>query len=113
MMPCALVEIGAMVCHYPAASSLKRCRQARGVSDRCTSNMDALAHEDASSLPLGRPVRRRIGRRILALAVLGIACLGLALHRELRYYKVTSGSMQPTLQVGDRVSVDPGERDPR
>jgi signal peptidase I len=30
----------------------------------------------------------------------------------LKYYKVTSGSMEPTLQVGDRIAVDPGATAP-
>jgi signal peptidase I len=45
-------------------------------------------------------------------AVLAVACLGLTLHRTLKYYNVTSGSMEPTLQVGERVAVDPGLREP-
>jgi signal peptidase I len=75
--------------------------------------MNAGTHEDVSVLPLGRPVRRRIGRRLLALAVLAVACAGLVLHTSVRYYRVTSASMEPTLQVGERVAVDPGRRDPR
>jgi signal peptidase I len=64
-------------------------------------------------LPLGRPIRRRIGRRLLALTLLALACLGLALHRDVKQYKVTSGSMEPTLRVGDRVAVDPAARTPK
>jgi signal peptidase I len=41
-----------------------------------------------------------------------VACLGLAVHRNLKYYKVTSGSMEATLRVGDRVAVDPNVRQP-
>jgi signal peptidase I len=71
------------------------------------------AQLDAGSLPFGRPIRRRVGRRVLAVALLGIACLGLAVHRNLAQYKVTSGSMEPTLHVGERLAVDPGARTPR
>jgi signal peptidase I len=74
--------------------------------------MHAPAQEAVAELPLGRPIRRRIGRRLLAVAVLAVACLGLALHRTVKYYNVTSGSMEPTLQVGERVAVDPGLREP-
>jgi signal peptidase I len=59
---------------------------------------------EASSLPLGRPVRRRIGRRALAVAMLAVAGLWLVLHKDVKYYKVTSGSMEPTLQIGQQVA---------
>jgi signal peptidase I len=59
---------------------------------------------EVSSLPLGRPVRRRIARRALPVAVLALAGLWLALHKDVQYYKVTSGSMEPTLQIGQRVA---------
>ena len=58
---------------------------------------------EVSSLPVGRPVRRRIGRRALAVAVLALAGLWLALHKDVQYYRVTSGSMEPTLQIGQKV----------
>ncbi len=63
-------------------------------------NMEAL------SLPLGRPVRRRIGRRALAVSVLALAALWFVAHKHVSYYKVTSGSMEPTLQVGQRVAAE-------
>jgi signal peptidase I len=59
---------------------------------------------EVSSVPLGRPVRRRIGRRVLPVAVLAVAGLWLALHKDVQYYKVTSGSMEPTLQIGQQVT---------
>jgi hypothetical protein len=59
---------------------------------------------EASSLPLGRPVRRRIGRRALAVSVLALAALWFVAHKHVSYYKVTSGSMEPTLQIGQRVA---------
>ena len=62
---------------------------------------------EVSSVPLGRPVRRRIGRRAVALAVLALAGLWLVLHKDVSYYKVTSGSMEPTLQIGQRVAAEP------
>ena len=61
---------------------------------------------EVSSLPLGRPVRRRIGRRALALAILALAALWFVAHKEVSYYKVTSGSMEPTLQIGQRVAAE-------
>jgi signal peptidase I len=61
---------------------------------------------EASSLPLGRPVRRRIGRRAVAVAVLAVAGLWLVVHKDVSYYKITSGSMEPTLQIGQRVAAD-------
>jgi signal peptidase I len=60
---------------------------------------------EAPALPVGRPIRRRVGRRLIALAVLAVGCLGLALHNDVSPYKVTSGSMEPTLRVGGSVSV--------
>jgi signal peptidase I len=61
---------------------------------------------EASSLPLGRPVRRRIGRQALAIAVLALAALWFVAHKSVSYYKVTSGSMEPTLQIGQRVAAE-------
>ena len=67
---------------------------------------------EVSSLPVGRPVRRRIGRRLFAVAVLALAGLWLLLHQDVSYYKVTSGSMEPTLQIGQRVAAE-GSHSPR
>jgi signal peptidase I len=61
---------------------------------------------EASSLPLGRPVRQRIGRRAAAVALLAVAGLWLVLHKDVSYYKITSGSMEPTLQIGERVAAE-------
>jgi signal peptidase I len=64
----------------------------------------------SAPVPLGRPVRRRIGRRLLGVAAIALAALGLARHHTVHEYKVTSGSMEPTLQVGQRVAADrPGD----
>lgn len=60
----------------------------------------------ATTLPLGRPVRRRIGRRVLGVAAIALVGLGLAMHQTVHQYKVTSGSMEPTLQVGQQVAAD-------
>ena len=57
-------------------------------------------------MPLGRPVRRRIGRRLFGVAALALVGLGLGLHQTVHRYKVTSGSMEPTLQVGQRVAAE-------
>lgn len=61
---------------------------------------------EATALPVGRPVRRRIGRRALAVAVLAVAGLWFVLHKDVEYYKVTSGSMEPTLQIGQQVAAE-------
>ena len=55
-------------------------------------------------MPLGRPVRRRLGRRLVGLVALGIVGIGLVMHKTVIEYKVTSGSMEPTLQVGERLA---------
>jgi signal peptidase I len=62
--------------------------------------------------PLGRPIRHRYGRRLLGVAVLGMAFLWFAVRADVRYYKVESGSMEPTLRVGERIAVDPSLRIP-
>lgn len=68
--------------------------------------MDQIA-ATPTPLPLGRPVRRRIGRRVLPVAVLALVSLWLAVRQDPTRYQVTSGSMEPTLQVGQRVGVVP------
>jgi signal peptidase I len=55
-------------------------------------------------VPLGTPIRRRLGRRLLAVAALALAVLGLAMHHSVGRYRVTSSSMEPTLQVGEQVA---------
>ena len=83
----------------PGAAGLKR---RPGRADAPT--MDQIA-AIPGELPLGRPVRRRIVPRALALAALALAAAWLALHHHVSQYTVTSGSMEPTLQVGERVAV--------
>jgi len=58
----------------------------------------------AVSVPLGTPVRRRLVRRLVGLAVLVLAAVGLYLHHGVGNYRVTSGSMEPTLQIGQRLT---------
>jgi signal peptidase I len=55
-------------------------------------------------LPLGTPVRRRLGRRLLAVGVLAVVGLGLVMHHGVGRYRVTSSSMEPTLHVGEQVA---------
>lgn len=59
-----------------------------------------------AALPLGRPIRRRRGRRLLAVAVAALVGIWLGMQTDLAYYRVSSGSMEPTLQIGDRVSIE-------
>jgi len=61
---------------------------------------------EATSLPLGTPVRRRIGRRAIPVFVLALVGVWLLLHKDVQYYKVTSGSMEPTLQIGQQVTAE-------
>jgi len=58
----------------------------------------------ALPVPLGRPVRRRIGRRLLGLAAILLVGVGFVAHKNVKQYTVTSGSMEPTIQVGQRVA---------
>jgi signal peptidase I len=55
-------------------------------------------------VPLGSPIRRRLGRRLLAVGVLAVVGLGLVTHHSVGRYLVTSSSMEPTLQVGEQVA---------
>jgi signal peptidase I len=59
-------------------------------------------------LPFGRPVRRRIA--IPLILALGLAVSGafVILHDRVVYYRIESGSMEPTLPIGSRVTVEPG-----
>lgn len=60
------------------------------------------------SEPFGRRVRRRWAVP-LSLGATLVAVLGLLmLHDGVRYYEVTSGSMQPTLAIGSRVAAQAG-----
>jgi signal peptidase I len=70
------------------------------------------ANLEAMPLPVGRPIRRRIGRRLLALAVLVVAGVWYGVRTNVSYFHVTSDSMLPTLQVGQRVPVDQSARTP-
>jgi signal peptidase I len=76
-----------------------------GRADADPAQMEHLASAPAP-LPLGRPVRRRVGRRLLAAVAIAVVALGLGLHKTVKRYTVTSGSMEPTLQVGERVLAD-------
>ena len=54
-------------------------------------------------VPLGRPVRRRLGRRVVGVIALALVGVGLGFHKDVKPYRVTSGSMEPTLRIGQRV----------
>jgi signal peptidase I len=62
--------------------------------------------------PLGRPIRHRYGRRLLGVAALAVVSMWFAVKADVRYYTVTSGSMLPTLRIGERIAVDPARRTP-
>lgn len=64
----------------------------------------------SSSPPLayGRPVRRRIAVPLALALGSALAIVLLILHDRVVYYRVTSGSMEPTLPIGTRVTVEPG-----
>jgi signal peptidase I len=59
-------------------------------------------------LPYGRPVRHRIVLPLLLVAGLALAVALVTLHDPVVYYRVDSGSMEPTLPIGSRVAVEPG-----
>ena len=58
--------------------------------------------------PIGRPVRRRIAVPLVLVGCLACAFALWILHDRVVYYRVDSGSMQPTLPIGSRVAVEPG-----
>lgn len=57
---------------------------------------------------LGRPVRRRYAVPLLVAAGLVLMLALLTLHDDVKYYRITSGSMQPTLAIGSRVAAEAG-----
>lgn len=57
--------------------------------------------QDSPNLPLHRRLLRDYGALLLLIVLMGVARSSFANH-----YVVPSGSMEPTLQVGDRVAVD-------
>ncbi len=59
-------------------------------------------------LPYGRTVRRRVAVPLALALGLAVAITLAVLHDQVVYYRVDSGSMQPTLPVGTRVAVEPG-----
>jgi signal peptidase I len=63
----------------------------------------------APGLPYGRPVRRRIAVPLLLVVGLAVGVALLILHDHVVYYRVDSGSMEPTLAIGSRVAVEPGQ----
>jgi signal peptidase I len=66
---------------------------------------------DGSTVPsLGRPVRRRLAVPLVLTVGLGLIVAVLILHDDVRYYRVASGSMQPTLPTGSHVAAEAGLR---
>ena len=65
--------------------------------------MDHIAATPAP-LPVGRPIRRRFGWHLAAVAVLVLLGVWLGVHKHVTRYTVTSGSMEPTLRVGERLA---------
>jgi signal peptidase I len=76
--------------------------------------MDAPAVTEAPrpGLAYGTSVRRRPAIPLLAVATLAVVVYWLAAHHTVRYFNVTSGSMEPGLRVGQRIAVDPHARTP-
>jgi signal peptidase I len=69
---------------------------------------DADVQDVSVTGPLGHRTRRRWAMP-LGLSVALVAVLGLfILHDGVRYYDITSGSMQPTLSIGSRVAAQAG-----
>lgn len=68
---------------------------------------------EGEALPIGRPIRRHRWVRVLVLALLALVGVWLGMQRNVKYYTISSGSMEPTLQVGKRVAVDTHARAPR
>jgi signal peptidase I len=62
----------------------------------------------AAALDFGRPVRRRRVLPLLIVVAVAVVAALLILHDDVRYYRVTSGSMQPTIAIGSRVGVEGG-----
>jgi signal peptidase I len=58
--------------------------------------------------PLGQPVRRRYAVPLLLVVGLAVLAAVLILHDDVTYYRVTSGSMLPTLPIGSRVAAETG-----
>jgi signal peptidase I len=67
--------------------------------------MDHIAATPAP-LPLGRPIRRRFGWRLAAVGFLVPIGLWLGMHKTATQYTVTSGSMEPTLRVCERLAAE-------
>ena len=64
----------------------------------------------SEALPFGRPVRRRIAVPAMLAVGVALTLAVLILHDRVVYYRVTSGSMEPTLSIGSRVAIEPGLR---
>jgi signal peptidase I len=67
----------------------------------------SLAQGD-TALPFGRPVRRRVALPLMLILGVAFVVVLVVMHDRVVYYKVDSGSMEPTLPIGSRVAVEPG-----
>jgi signal peptidase I len=63
-------------------------------------------HPGTAAPPLGRPVRRRRALPLVLVLALAAAVALAVLHNGVRYYRIDSGSMQPTLATGSRIAVE-------
>ncbi len=69
---------------------------------------DHAVRSDPALPPIGRPIRRRYALPLLLVFGVVLAAALLILHDNVRYYRVTSGSMQPTLAIGSHIPAEAG-----
>jgi signal peptidase I len=58
--------------------------------------------------PIGRPVRRRYAVPLLLTFSVVLMLALVTQHDSVRYYRVSSGSMQPTLAIGTHIAAEAG-----
>lgn len=76
------------------------------VSPSCRSAPAGSAAPAEPVLAYGRPFRRRRALPLMLVIGVALSVALLILHDRVVYYRVDSGSMQPTLPIGSRVAVE-------